>query len=184
MKDEEITTAEDLFRAAVEDVEPLRHNGTEPYRRRRPPHPLPQPVLEDEARADGLSEAEVETAEYLLFVRPGIQKRVVQELQRGHIPVDLELDLHGITVTFARDLLDQFLADCRRRRARCVLIIHGKGYGSDDQQPVLKRKVNYWLRLREEVLAFCSATRRQGGTGAVYALLRNPMKRTPRSAHR
>lgn len=37
-------------------------------------------------------------------------------------------------------------------------------------------EVNYWLRLRPEVLAFCSATRRDGGTGAVYVLLRNPAK--------
>jgi len=49
---------------------------------------------------------------------------------------------------------------------------------------VLKRKVNYWLRLHEEVLAFCSATRRDGGTGAVYLLLRNPEKsRRQRGGH-
>ena len=41
---------------------------------------------------------------------------------------------------------------------------------------MLKQKVNYWLRLRDEVLAFCSATRRDGGSGAVYVLLRNPRK--------
>ena len=41
---------------------------------------------------------------------------------------------------------------------------------------MLKCKVNYWLRLREDVLAFCSATRGDGGTGAAYVLLRNPNK--------
>ena len=59
---------------------------------------------------------------------------------------------------------------------RCAHIIHGKGYRSGERQPVLKRKVNYWLRLRPDVLAFCSATPRDGGTGAVYVLLRNPDK--------
>lgn len=167
-----------LFEEAVADVAPLHHEGAEPYRQRRPPRPLPQPKLKDRDPPDALSEAEVETGELLLFARPGVQRRLVQDLQRGHIPVDLELDLHGLTSAFAEELLDQFLADCRRKRARCVRIIHGKGTRSADQQPVLKRKVNYWLRLREEVLAFSSATHRDGGSGAVYALLRNPRKTT------
>jgi DNA-nicking Smr family endonuclease len=42
--------------------------------------------------------------------------------------------------------------------------------------------VNYWLRLYDQVLAFCSATRRDGGTGAVYVLLRNPNKSKRRGA--
>jgi len=61
-------------------------------------------------------------------------------------------------------------------RVRCARIIHGKGIRSSSAQPVLKQKVNYWLRLHDEVLAFCSATRGDGGTGAVYCLLRNPNK--------
>lgn len=168
------------FLEALGDIELLQHNGPEPFRRRRSPHPLPQPRFEEEAETHELSEAEVQTGDYLLFVRPGIQKRVLHDLQRGHIPVDWELDLHGLTAAFAKDLLWDFLEDCRRQRARCARIIHGKGYGSDNQQPVLKRKVNYWLRLREDVLAFCSATRRDGGAGAVYVLLRNPLKRARR----
>jgi DNA-nicking Smr family endonuclease len=32
--------------------------------------------------------------------------------------------------------------------------------------------VNVWLRQREEVLAFCSARSVDGGTGALYVLLR------------
>jgi DNA-nicking Smr family endonuclease len=59
---------------------------------------------------------------------------------------------------------------------RCARIIHGKGSSTSGRPPVLKQKVNYWLRLYDQVLAFCSATRRDGGTGAVYVLLRNPNK--------
>lgn len=165
-----------LFEEAVADVAPLEHDGAEPYRQRRPPHPLLQPHYKDPDGPRALVEEEVETGDFLLFARPGVQKRLVQDLQRGHIPVELELNLHGLTASFAEELLERFLADCRRQRVRCVRIIHGKGARSAGQQPVLKRKVNYWLRLREEVLAFSSATRRDGGTGALYALLRNPRK--------
>ena len=35
-----------------------------------------------------------------------------------------------------------------------------------------QRKVSHWLRQRDVVLAFCSARPVEGGTGAVYVLLR------------
>jgi DNA-nicking Smr family endonuclease len=37
---------------------------------------------------------------------------------------------------------------------------------------VLKVKVNAWLRQKDAVLAFCSARPQDGGTGAVYVLLK------------
>jgi DNA-nicking Smr family endonuclease len=55
-----------------------------------------------------------------------------------------------------------------------VRIIHGKGHGSHQRKPVLKGKVDHWLRQRRDVLAFCSARQADGGTGAVYVLLRRP----------
>jgi DNA-nicking Smr family endonuclease len=166
-----------LFRSTVQDAERLDLEQAEPYRRRPPPVPIVQPVglVEREERAI-LSEAEIETHDFLLFARPGVQKRVLADLRRGDIEAELELDLHGLTVTYSEQLLEEFLGECARRRVRCARIIHGKGYRSQERQPVLKRKVNYWLRLYEQVLAFCSATRRDGGTGAVYVLLRNPQK--------
>lgn len=166
-----------LFREHVQDAKPVRHDLIAHERRKPPPIPRPRPPeLPEEQGIQLLSESEVETHEFLLFTRPGVQRRLMAELQRGGIDVGLELDLHGLRAEQARGLLAEFLAECGRRHIRCALIVHGKGYRSADRQPVLKQKVNYWLRLHEEVLAFCSATRRDGGTGAVYVLLRNPNK--------
>jgi DNA-nicking Smr family endonuclease len=53
-----------------------------------------------------------------------------------------------------------------------VRIIHGKGNTSLGKMPVLKGRVNSWLRQKNEVLAFCSARPNDGGTGAVYVLLK------------
>jgi DNA-nicking Smr family endonuclease len=166
----------EIFRAAVEDAQPLPSEQAEPYRAKPPPVPLPKPPEEEPESPVLLAESEVETHDYLLYSRPGVQKRVLGDLQRGRIEPELEVDLHGLRAAHARDVLREFFADCWHRRVRCARIIHGKGIGSGKRQPVLKCKVNYWLRLREEVLAFCSATRRDGGTGAVYVLLRNPDK--------
>jgi DNA-nicking Smr family endonuclease len=169
-----------LFFKALDDVKPIRNQRAEPYRRSLPPKPLNLPVGdEDENERDLYSDHEIETGEILEFARPGIQQRVVHDLRRGYLEIGAELDLHGLTVRYAREDLNRFFKACQQRDIRCVRIIHGKGYRSQGKQPVLKQKLNLWLRQRDEVLAFTSATRRDGGSGAVYVLLRNPRKNQP-----
>jgi DNA-nicking Smr family endonuclease len=171
----------ELFRQQVKDATPVVHTVLVPERPKPPPFPRPRPIEAPEnTPAAARQLAPVATHDYLLFVRPGIQHRVLAELQRGAIEVELEVDLHGLYAEHARQLIAEFLAECGRRRIRCARIIHGKGYRSSEQQPVLKQGINLWLRQYEQVLAFCSATRRDGGTGAVYVLLRNPDKQRPR----
>ncbi|MCP4128889.1 MAG: DNA mismatch repair protein MutS [Gammaproteobacteria bacterium] len=163
-----------LFQETMQDAAPLVQDRIKPWRRRLPPHPLRHPTtLEDETGSDHISEAEIETGEVLSFCRPGLQKRVFRDLRRGRMEIEMELDLHGLTARHAHSTLELFFRDCHRRRIRCVHIIHGKGYGSEDRQPVLKQKLNLWLRQRHDVMAFCSATARDGGTGAAYVLLRS-----------
>ena len=69
--------------------------------------------------------------------------------------------------------IDQFITSVREHGKRCVRIIHGKGYGSSNKGPVIKPLVNQWLRKRSEILAFCSARPVDGGTGAVYVLIKS-----------
>ena len=82
------------------------------------------------------------------------------------------LDLHGLRVDEARELLGQFLREALRRGLRCVRVVHGKGLGSKDRQPVLKGKARVWLAQRDEVIAFCQARPAEGGSGALVVLLR------------
>jgi DNA-nicking Smr family endonuclease len=53
-----------------------------------------------------------------------------------------------------------------------VRVIHGKGLGSKNREPVLKTKVKHWLTQREEVLAYCQARPVDGGSGALVVLLK------------
>lgn len=165
----------ELFRQAVGKVTPLQGGHRHVARKRVPP--IPRQRYEDEHRVmqDLLTDApleDLECGDELLFHRPGIQHGVVRKLRRGHYSIDAELDLHGMTAVVARQALSEFLRRCRHHGARCVRIIHGKGLGSVHGRPVLKQKVNGWLQQRDEVLAFCSAPRTDGGTGAVYVLLK------------
>jgi len=72
----------------------------------------------------------------------------------------------------ARLAMAAFITQCQTQRIRHVRIIHGKGFGAAGDAPVLKNRINAWLRQHHDVLAFCSAQHRDGGTGALYVLLR------------
>lgn len=165
-----------LFRRETHRVTPLSHDKVVPVRKR--PAPLPRQthlqetqVLQDMLSAD-FDGAEIETGEELLFARGGLQHGLLRKLRRGQFSINAQLDLHGMTVVEAHAALGQFLVHCQAINARCVRIIHGKGYGSRHKQPVLKGKINTWLQRRDDVLAFCSARPVDGGTGAVYVLLK------------
>jgi DNA-nicking Smr family endonuclease len=173
-------TEEDLrlFREAVRDAQPIRSTRRHvPPAPKHPPIPVQslmdeQAVLEELAEAPFSPDMALETGEEASFVRDGVQAGVLRKLRRGQWVVQAELDLHGATREVARHLLAQFLKSCRVRELRCVRVIHGKGLGSKNREPVLKGKVRGWLQQRDEVLAFCQAPPLQGGGGALLVLLR------------
>ena len=167
----------DLFRATVGTVTPVSDDRVAPAHRRRRPYPRSRLRDDAEVMRALLSEpddyAELETGEELIYLRPGLQHGVFRKLRRGQLAVSAELDLHGMTVPVARHALREFLRRCINQGFRCVRIVHGKGHGSQQRQPVLKNKVNLWLRQWDTVLAFCSTPRSDGCTGAIYVLLKN-----------
>ena len=164
-----------LFRKAVRGTRPLRQDRTSQSRPKRKPLPLQRRHDEQDVLASLLSDEfdpDIETGEELHFARAGIQQRVLRKFRRGQYAIEAELDLHGRTVPEARELVSEFLRVMRANGKRCVRIIHGKGLSSEGKLPVLKVRVNAWLRQKDEVLAFSSARPQDGGTGAVYVLLK------------
>lgn len=178
MADREKVSDEDsaLFRRAVGKITRLRDDRVNPPRKKVPP--VPKQLRRDERQvlvdmlSDSINPMEVESGEELIFHRAGVQHGVLRKLRRGQFSIDAELDMHGMTSQVARLALAEFLRSCRLTHARCVRIIHGKGLGSAQGRPVLKNKVNHWLQQRDDVLAFCSARAVDGGTGAIYVLLK------------
>lgn len=166
-----------LFRESVKGVKPLRNDHYPHPHYPRSPWPQVNPLSEARTMADAMTDLwpwdELESGEELLFMRPGVQHESLRKLRRGEWPVQQELDLHGHTSEEARLMVAQFLIDCRKRNLRCVRIIHGKGLGSRNGEPVLKLKLKNWLVQRGEVLAFCQARPADGGGGAALVLLKS-----------
>lgn len=163
----------DLFRKAVADVKPLPQKKL----------PVPAVVAKKPRRRSGEAARPLHTLEIgdvtplqagdrMEFARSGIAPRTLAQLRRGDIPPTSTLDLHGYKSKPAQHALHEFLLWCVAQGKRCVRIIHGKGRGAHDAAPVLKSIVNHWLREQPQVLAFCSAPPDDGGTGAVYVLLK------------
>jgi DNA-nicking Smr family endonuclease len=165
-----------LFRHAVGSVKPLQHDRVD-YTK-KPPAPIPRSTLADEQQvledmvSNYFEPAELDTGEEIYHCRDGMPNTTLRKLRRGQFRVGAVLDLHGMSVDTARHALVGFLQSSRRDNITCVRIIHGKGNRSRHKGPVLKHKANVWLRQRDDVLAFCSARPVDGGTGAIYVLLK------------
>jgi len=167
-----------LFQEAVRDAKALPHHG-KALRNKEAPPPYPVQSLLDEKDAlrESLSaqwtaEDWLETGDEPNFLRPGLSRQVLRKLRSGSWVIQSQLDLHGLDRHEAREALAGFLASCIKRGIRCVRVIHGKGLGSKNREPVLKTKVKLWLTQREEVLAYCQARPVDGGSGALVVLLR------------
>lgn len=165
-----------LFRRSVGPVRKVVHTRVQHAGKAPPPRPRRQSDLADTV-VDRFSDADqhdsVQAADLLFFARPGVQQRQLKKLRRGQLQVNAELDMHGMTASQARQELARFIDDCCEHNLRCVHIIHGKGYGTSGSTPVLKNRVNHWLRQHPDVLAFSSGQPKHGGSGAVLVLLKS-----------
>ena len=168
----------DLFRHSVGTVAPINASDkvhTVPPR----PEPIARHHIADEqaALAQSLSddfnvESLLDSDAALSFARDGVAADTVRKLRRGNWVIQSQLDLHGLRTDEAREALAEFLRLAHRRGLRCVRVIHGKGLGSINKEPVLKKKVHSWLVQKDEVMAFCQAKPSDGGSGALVVLLK------------
>ncbi len=165
-----------LFRDAVKGVRRLAADDRVVLRELRRATPEQsrrayEEMIEEMSRG-GFDYADLEYGDEAVFQRPTVKRTTMRRLRRGQIAVQAELDLHGLSLAEAKCELKEFIERCAVRGLTCVRVIHGKGHGSPGRTPVLKPNVAAWLARWNVVLAFCSARPADGGTGALYVLLR------------
>lgn len=164
----------DLFRQTIGKVHVIKKDKVLLTVENKPkPYPKSQ-VVNVEEHLSGAAEFDIEKVgleDSMSYTAPGLQHNVLKKLRKGQFGLDAEIDLHGLSSIEAKRQLLHFLHDCVEDGCRCVHIVHGKGYRSTDNHPVLKNNLNLWLRQHKDVQAFCSAPPKDGGTGAVFVLL-------------
>lgn len=166
-----------LFQESLKGVKPIKNDRIDLYAHPKNTRPFKDKTdyTEDNIRhtlSDQQETRSVSGEEFIFFAHTGLQLKTQKQLRQGKISIDDHLDLHGLSINEARELLLEFIDFAQQQKIRCVLLIHGKGYRADSDQPVLKNKINNWLRQHPAILAFSSAQPRDGGNGAVYILIK------------
>ncbi len=114
----------------------------------------------------------VRPLDILSFKRPGIQDGVFRKFRLGKYAIEGRLDLHRKTVAEARIEVLSFVREAMSYDMRTIMILHGKGERNIEQPAKLKSYTAKWLKEIPDVMAYHSAQKQHGGTGAVYVLLK------------
>ena len=170
----------DLFLSSMEDVTPISSDTMKPLSNN--PHSSLAQQQKRQAAENTLSVDEnylssesvefVEPFAILSFKKDGVQSPVFKNLRLAKYQVDATLDLHGQLLKNARNTLFNFINDCQQQNVRVVLIRHGVGIKNKTKPGILKSFVNKWLPELPAVLAYHTAQRHHGGSGATYVLLK------------
>ncbi|WP_051640706.1 Smr/MutS family protein [Thiomicrorhabdus sp. Milos-T2] len=118
------------------------------------------------------STSKVSAFESILYHQKGIRLQELSKLKKGEFSIQAVLDLHGFTQDTAEQQIIEFVSHCYHEKYRFIRIIHGKGYNSEDEYPILKNLVNQLLRQIKVIIAFASTPEKDGGTGAVNLFLK------------
>jgi len=178
-------TDEVLFHQEMADVTPLtgsdklHHKDAPPTRAWKTPR-LPNEDLEVLRNLSDLVSGKIEfdltyTDEYVEGQTRGLSPSLMEHLRAGRVPYQDHLDLHGYTLSQAEAAVTRFILDSVALGRNCLLLVHGRGLGSQDGIPVLKRFLETFLvrgLARKYILAFTTARPIDGGLGASYILLR------------
>ena len=111
-------------------------------------------------------------ADFRLGDVSGIDRLSARRMQRGQMPIEDRLDLHGLSQEQAHKRLNTFIIRAVQQNFRHVLIITGKGR---DGHGILRQKVPAWLKdapLCHHLIAISYAQPKDGGKGALYIRLK------------
>lgn len=166
----------ELFRESMRDVIPLnkksKHNIFSEKLKVKPirPNPTSRPTQPTYFLSNYYQNS-VQVDTTLSFTRGGISKKRLLEIKNSVNRYEAKLDLHGFQSEQAAHELTAFIERQYSLNKKLLLIIHGKG-GKNGEDPILKNLVNHWLPQIPQVLIFHSALPKDGGTGALYVLLK------------
>ena len=147
--------------------------------------PTNQPPNRDNYSTAKKLSAEEKTKTIKLGTVGAADGETARRMRKGRLAISARLDLHGYSLSQAYEILLKFLAASQNSGARCVLVITGKGGRFGKGTGKLKSELPNWLNdnsLKPMILSFSHAIPRDGGNGAFYILLRNPVKKRVFSA--
>jgi DNA-nicking Smr family endonuclease len=151
-----------LFRSTIDATAPVDKDGVN-----RITHAVKKPAF---TAYSYIVEANLGGSEIVSYSKSGVSPKVIKKMKQGNLEAISVLDLHGQTVIEACESLSEFMH--RHQFESFIQIIHGKGYHSENGMSILKTQVVNFLKQHPQVLAFNSCPDKDGGSGAVFVLLK------------
>ncbi|MDB3893056.1 Smr/MutS family protein [Candidatus Thioglobus sp.] len=151
-----------LFRDSVDASIPIDKDGANPKNNQVKKAAFTAYSYIIEARLDG--------SQTVAHAKNGLSPKIIKKMKRGDIDYAPTLDLHGFTTVEACEAMSEFMHYYQHENF--IHIIHGKGYNSENGMSILKTQVVSFLSQHPQVLAFNSCPDKDGGTGAIFALLK------------
>ncbi len=116
-----------------------------------------------------------------------IDRNNAEKFIKGQYKIDARLDLHGQTEKQAFLSVEEFIRNSYINNYRCVLIITGKGIKKNndvwyENKGIIKEALPSWLNhpdIRPFILSIAYAKQADGGSGALYVLLKRQRKLQP-----
>lgn len=105
----------------------------------------------------------------------GLDAKTAKKMDQGRIKIEGVLDLHRCTSDIAFNKLAEFIKQAYHRSQRMLLVITGKGKNSPNSRSILSKSLPSWLNhplIRDKVIRFTYASRKNGGNGAFYILIK------------
>jgi DNA-nicking Smr family endonuclease len=197
-RDSDLETDAELWARVARSARPLRRGTTaapatapKPRAKAAPkesspgakPAPKPRAKAAPKESSPGAKPAPKPVAKPIAARGEALDRQTARQLEKGKLPVEARLDLHGMRQRDAHAALRKFLKWAQSKDYRHVLVITGKGAEPDDSRPfyeadergVLRQAVPHWLSqpdLAHVVVSYSEAPRRLGGEGALYVRLR------------
>ncbi|MBM4141511.1 MAG: hypothetical protein FJ242_08555 [Nitrospira sp.] len=172
-------TDEEIFLDAMADVKEIKEFREIPLQKPRiiKPHPIRTDDSIEILRQIVSGERKIrlsDTGEYMEWISPDVRKDITRRLHQGEFSVQDYIDLHGMTLSEAKEALQLFFRESIKKRIFCVKVIHGRGLRSP-RGPVLKEALRNWLQgtFKRWVLAYSTAKDCDGGLGATYVILKS-----------
>lgn len=182
-QEEDKLTDEQLFLMAMQGVEPIKsseniiqsnreqsiQNAKQKLRKIRAAKVEPLPdfdaVIPESTQPIGAFDK-------VSMIDSGVRIQDRNRLKNSQFRVEAVLDLHGKTAQEAEIAIDDFIRQALAYNLKFVRIIHGKGYNSNNEFPVLKNLCYRKLKSIGNIVGFCSAPEKDGGVGALNIQLK------------
>ena len=110
----------------------------------------------------------------------GIDRKLDKKFKNGNFVADIKIDFHGLKLDEAFNYLIDTIKYAYEKGLKFVLVITGKGYGTKSGKDSIKSQIEHWMThpyISSRVIKYVDAQKKDGGTGAIYVLVKSNKSR-------